>query len=469
MMIESNNDKRRKLLAFCEGTDYGMSANDDRLLADIPKEYCKKEKNGQFHFSSCGFMVLNDTPVIIFPKNFTLAQNDTYESIIESGKTLFKTFVRYRSRKRNTTGWKERYAADSLDKLENNAVTNIDDILYILEDFKRNGYMVRRHDVVSQSRPGRVVWSKTMHRTMPIISHGQVMYPSPYMKSHVRHDEEMVQKIHRYLVAKFRQQWGWLMDLETVNSEPVAPCTDDEARKYLTTELRSCFVQREIDLIRHMLRYYMEKCGKDTNPRSEFMLTTEFEQIWEDVCGAVFGNVRDDYADKIVPQAKFTPAQEINATGKTWHQTPDILCRNDNHFYVLDAKYYPLKPEDAPSDDDQAVTKIRKFPGWADMVKQFVYFYTIRKNVENHISQELVGCKVMRNLLLFPGSFPQLNQTSEKHATYVGDVSLPGIDFGNIELWWLDVRYMLNVYVGNIKQYVSNIESFFQIDENGTN
>ena len=103
------------------------------------------------------------------------------------------------------------------------------------------------------------------------------------------------------------------------------------------------------------------------------------------------------------------------------------------------------------------------------MVKQFVYFYTIRKNVENHISQEFVGCKVMRNLLLFPGSFPQLNQTSEKHATYVGDVSLPGIDFGNIELWWLDVRYMLNVYVGNIKQYVSNIESFFQIDENGTN
>ena len=445
---------------FCEGIDDVIDANDNLLLADIPQEYCKQEKKGQFHFSSCGFMVLEDTPVIIFPKNFPLSQSDTYESVIENGKTLFKTFVRYRSRKRNTKGWKERYSADSLDKQENNAITNIDDILYILEDFKRNGYMVRRHDVFSQSKPGRVIWSKTMHKTMPIINHRQVMYPTPYMKSHVRHDEEMVQKIHRYLVEKLRQQWGWLVDLETVEADPIAPCTDDEAQRYLAAELRSCFVQREIDLIRHMLRYYREKCGKDTNPRSEYLLTTEFEQIWEDVCGVAFDNVRDEYENKIVPQAQFTPAGK-DAPEKKWHQTPDILCRNRKKFYVLDAKYYPLKPEDAPSDDDKSPSKIRNFPGWADMVKQFVYFYTIRKKLENHTCQDLDGCTATRNLLLFPGTFRQTNQRSDKHATYAGKVSLPGIDFGDIELWWLDVRYMLDVYVGNNRQHDSSIESFF--------
>ena len=447
MMIEANNEY--KPIFFREGE----SSSCNSLFADVQKAYYTKENDRKVHFTVCGFLVVNDRPVVIFPKNFPMSKEDN----IENAKTLFKTFARYISRKSKSRGWLESNTSEFMDEFEGDAITCINDILYILDDFKRNGYLVRRHDAISQTRPGRVMWNKTMKKITPVISHRQVIYPLPYMKSRVRHDEEMIQKIHRYLVDKFRHQWGWLVNMEGKTSEPQAPCTDEEAKKYIATELRACFVQREIDLLRRMLRYYRKKIGKNTKTKSEYMLTKEFEYIWEDVCGFCFGNMSKDYKNKLVPVANFEPAEDINIEEeKKWHQRPDILCEvkgeNRKKIYILDAKYYALIPKEAPSDKEEDIAKISNFPSWGDMAKQFMYFYTISKKIKNPTFS------IGKNILLFPG-----NNAQEKK--FAGTVSIPNIDgLGSIELWWLNVKYMLELYVAHTK--IDNIEDFFNIDNN---
>lgn len=425
---------------FREGEPVKVSSND--ILTGY-KDYYAKDKDGKIRFLVCGFLVVDDCPVIIFPKNFPMNIDNAEEDDKENAKILFKTFARYISRKSRSRGWLERHTSESMDEFDGN--TRINDILYILDDFKRNGYLVRRHNVISQTRPGRVMWNKTMQKVTPIISHRQVLYPSPYMKSRVRHDEEMIQKIHRYLVDTFCYQWGWLVDMEGKTAEPQAPCTDEEAKKYIAAELRACFVQREIDLLRRMLRYYRKKIGENTKPRAEYMLTKEFEYIWEDVCSTVFGNVREKNSN-IIPKAEFKPSEGYKE--RSWQQRPDILCKKGNKYYVLDAKYYPLKADETSEVVDGEIMKIHNFPGWADIVKQFVYFYSIKKRLENQKKNETVE----RNLLLFPSYVTELVGRA---------VMLEVEEFGEIELWWLNIKDMLNEYVsGNQK----DVEKCFKLN-----
>ena len=441
-----NKNEKNMFLAFCEGETL-----DDKSLSELGdlKEELKKMPNGCFqytgdnlHFSACGFFTLADCPIIIFPKNFPLKENSSAKEVKDNAKLLLQIFARYRINKSNSAGWKKRPLSDAIDDQDGNVITRINDILYILDDFKRNGYLLRRHDVISPTRPGRVMWNRTMHRVTPLINHHQVIYPNPYMKSRVHYDEEMVQKIHRYLVKKFRNQWGWLVGMERKKTIPKPPCSPVEAEKYIVTELRSCFVQREIDLLRRMLRYYRKKIGKDTEPRDEYMLTTEFEYIWQDVCGIVFGNMYDEYKGQ-VPKAPFVPSLK-NYKNFSWRQKPDILCRKNNKFYVLDAKYYPLKADELPDVIGDDNRKIYNVPGWADIVKQFVYFYSMKKRLENEGNNE----SVERNLLLFP------NDTTE----LAGKAILEDVgEFGEIEFWWLDIKKMFSAYVFDYKYDIENL------------
>ncbi len=438
--------KENIFYAFCEGENLDEKSLDE---LDGLKDKLKEIPNGCFqytsdkqYFSACGFFTLGDCPIIIFPKNFPLKEDSTAEEVKNNAKLLLKTIARYRANKSNSKGWKKRPLSDSLDDQDGNAKTCINDILYILDDFKRNGHLLRRHNLISNTRQGRIMWNRTMHRVTPLINHHQVIYPNPYMKLRAHYDEEIVQKIHRYLVKKFCNQWGWLVGMERNKTLPKPPCSPVEAEKYIVAELRSCFVQREINLLRRMLRYYRQKLGEDTEARDEYMFTTEFEYIWQDVCSVVFGNIYDKCKDKI-PKAPFAPSLK-KYKNFSWRQNPDILCRKNNKFYVLDAKYYPLKADELPDVIGDDNRKIYNVPGWADIVKQFVYFYSMKKRLENVGNNE----SVERNLLLFP------NDTTE----LAGKAILEDVgEFGEIEFWWLDIKKMFSAYVFDYKYDIENL------------
>lgn len=391
----------------------------------------------KFAVSVCGVAVLHDKPVIIFPKGYNLKGKD----IIGEAKLMLHTFTQYLSDKKNE--WEKVRIQENW--TENTAENGLAEVLYILEDYRHNGYIVRKHSRISQKYYGRVLWSKTMQRTQPVFSHRQVIYPEPYMKSEVRTRKELIQKIHRYLVCRFRSIWGWLYDDDfAVSRVPEAPCTDETAVEVLKAELSQTFVQREIELMRSMLRYFQKKTGNQSVQTSELMLTFDFHWIWEHICGEVLGNVYKQVESTLIPQPVFKGIETHNIGG----QIPDIICIRNKRLYVLDAKYY---------------NHWNNIPGWPDYTKQFFYFYTIKELLANLplALSKWEGMKAVANVLLLPESMLE-----ETYPKYLGTVSMPWCtSLGNIQMFLLDIREMMQAYLDRSKCQGVQTKIFTAIDQ----
>lgn len=372
----------------------------------------------QFSISVCGTLVLDDQPVVIFPKGYRLEGKD----ILREAGLMLRTFVQYLSDK--GTEWEKVRMQEH--QAEDSAKNGLPEVLFILDDYRRNGYLVRRQTRISQHHEGRILWSKTMQKTRPLFSHRQVIYPEPYMKSEARTRKELVQQIHRYLVCRFRAVWGWLYDDDFPKERvPAPPCSDETAVGVLKAELRQTFVQREIGLMQCMLRYYQKKTGHKEGQASDLMLTFDFHWIWEHICGQVLGNLYEEVQESLVPQPVFTGIETHTIGG----QIPDILCIRDGRLYVLDAKYYNNR---------------NNIPGWPDYTKQFFYFYTIRERLE-HLPASLPalrGVTAYANALLLPETL------AGGEVRYLGTVSLPWCaTLGRIHLFLLDIHEMMQAYL----------------------
>lgn len=378
----------------------------------------------QFSILVCGATVIHDKPVIIFPKGYNLKG----KNIIQEAKLMLHTFTQYLSDKKSE--WEKVRIQENW--TEDTAENGLAEILYILNDYRQNGYLIRKHMRISQKYYGRVLWSKTMQRTDPVFSHRQAVYTNPFMKSEVRTRKELIQKIHRHLVCRFRSVWGWLYDDDFAASRvPKAPCSDEMAVKVLKAELRQTFAQREIELMRCMLRYYQKKTGNKSGQSSEMMLTFDFHWIWEHICGEVLGNVYKQIESTLIPQPVFKGIETHNIGG----QIPDIICIRDKRLYVLDAKYY---------------NHWNNIPGWPDYTKQFFYFYTIQERLA-HLPMELAkwdGVKAVANVLLLPEA-----TSGETYPKYLGTVSMPWCtSLGNIQLFLLNIHEIMQAYLDRSKR-----------------
>lgn len=396
------------------------------------------------HIPFCGFFisrredqggVQKEEPVVIFPKNYPISTDMDFGEVKRAAKLLLDTFRYYRYRKSDTSGWQDRETETDKELLK--ASIRVDNILAILEDFKENGYLYRKHRVISQTKPGRIMWNKTIQKSGSIISRRQIFYPTPYMVSNMRHDEEMVQKIHRYLVWKLVKDWGWLTDISVNLPKEAEPCSAKEAKRILIQELSNCFIQREIDLLRRMINYYENQGNENANQKEDFLLTKEFEQIWENVCGYVLHNEYAQLQDD-VPEAKFIPSKGFDGRNP-WQQEPDILCqpnknKKEKELYILDAKYYSNV----------------KTLGWGDVRKQIIYELSLR-----HLTVEgKPKYDIKANALLLPGKWG-----GDKSWKYYGEIKFEGIsEVRHIQLWYLNVCDMLEAYVGR-KEFA--VKEFF--------
>ena len=96
-------------------------------------------------------------------------------------------------------------------------------------------------------------------------------------------------------------------------------------------------------------------------------------------------------ANNIMPN----PFWQVNDKSIKTSQIPDVMLRNKNQLYIIDAKYYTL------------YKNLKGLPGWGDLVKQFFYLYTLKDRVDN--------IREMFNIFVFPG-------TSNEIIKYYGKV-----------------------------------------------
>lgn len=361
-----NKDNLRRY-CFVESKEYVLDNYrwiPEKLMLD-GNIVTKKER--VFSFNLTGFLVHENDIYIIFPKNHKIPDN--YGMLLNHIQTLAGVLLRYQNE-------------GSLQEKENDLHGDVDGMvpegiassLWIIRDYVEYGFIQRQvqRKVYSGSN---IDWSRTIKTTHPIITSSGTAYFDPvYRKTSVDYNN-MIYFLHRYVVQKSFQKFGWILgynsfEMESFNNE--LPCDVELAVYLLNKELDSTFNDREIILIKSLIDFIQGSDRVDQKTTLDTLSTNYFHNVWEAMCGFVFQNHYHSLK-KYIPK----PIWHLHdgSTDST-HQRPDILFVENSMLYILDAKYYNIP---------------KSLPGWYDLVKQFFYGYSLKHKFPK-----------MHNVLIFP-------------------------------------------------------------------
>lgn len=369
-----------------------------------------------FKFKFTGILIINDIPVIVFPKNYKVPTES--KDMIEQVNTLIRVFLRYRNEPMHEIDENIFLFGDNN---YNNA--RITTAIRIIEDYRIYGYLHREQGVNSTTRKGRIDWAATVNKTIPVINHNRAVYSTPIIKCSMVDNENIVYKLHRYVVSQCVKMWGWLfsVNLSKKMEYEKLPCSITEAVFLLQLELRAVYVQREIAVIKMMISYLTAQSGCEKEYNKEILGTQYFSFIWESICGYLFNN-KYSMLSSLVPQAEW----ESDIVSGRISQRPDIFVYDEGRLYILDAKYYNFKSN---------------LPGWHDVVKQLFYRHTVIINLRKEKGRRILPKYTqVKNTFLFPGDEDELLQ-------YIGRVFVNEIDdLGEVKAFAINQKRAMQTY-----------------------
>ncbi|WP_449540442.1 LlaJI family restriction endonuclease [Ferdinandcohnia sp. Marseille-Q9671] len=394
---------------FVELEEYPFERYKEKIPTELfVRGFCVLEDKTLL-FKCTGFIVSQNNIFVVFPKGYVFPRDE--QSLKVHIRLLIDVLTKY---SRNST----------LNPIESSLLRGIGEntsyigaAFWLIRDYFDNGILdFQRHEyVLNQST--NINWPRTIKHINPVISNKRPIYLDLVTKKHIMYDH-LITQIHQYAVEKCLKQYGWLFDYdEEHGNESDLPCDEDTAVFYLELEAQRTFQERKSNLFLHLKEFIL---GSHTQSKESITtyVTPYFHTVWEKICHSLFSDANDMSLPKL-PH----PYWNVNSQVAKTEQIPDIMFRDRNRLYILDAKYYRIKY--APL----------KLPGWGDLVKQFFYRHTLLTNKEDEIE----------NIFLFPG---QTNQDVE----YLGFAAVDGIQsLGRINGYTIDIVKAMESYVNNRK------------------
>lgn len=376
---------------------------------DIADELIKKDLNG-FEFKITGFIITCNKPLIIFPKNYHIPSN--HEQIKKECMTLLQVILKYRMEKFHVPEEMQLLFGD-----ENHSTGRIVSSIELIEDYLRNGFIIKKREIVSSKKIGYTDWNATVNKLTPVITHGKPIYLQPVKRNKVYDTDNLLTKIHKWVINDCICTWGWLFGIDENILEIANPYDSQLMINVLKNELIKTFIQRDVSVIKNLINYIEAKHGSEKVTSYNTMATPYFNLIWESICAFVYSN---EYANlsKWVAQ----PVWDGPIILKNISQRPDILFVNYKTFYILDAKYYDYH---------------NTIPGWHDVVKQLFYKFTIESKLRNSGNKTIESYE---NVLIFP-------ENSKNDFTYLGRVYVDGVmDLGEVKAFAINTKCAMEAY-----------------------
>lgn len=405
-----------EVLVFSEGAEYLCNEYMDLIHAFENNAAIINIKGSLFSFKLTGFLIFNNTPVVVFPKNF----ETTGDSFKQDAAILLRVLLRYRMESIHTSEENQ-----FLNGSETNSNGRIVAAVVLLNDFQTYGYLKRTERIKTTYAKGNIDWAATVNRKHPVISQRRLYYTDPVIRQNVEDVNNIVIQIHKAVISECLQLWGWMMGLSSNDISCKMPCDDEKAVRILKNELLVTYANREIEVLRNMIAYLQCKTGKRKYVHFELLATPFFYYVWEYICGHIFEN---QYAAMLPVVAK--PVWKNCPVKHNVSQRPDILFINGKGFFILDAKYYDYN---------------NSLPGWNDVAKQLLYKYTIENNKSVKAMKILEKTDRLYNAFIFP-------QNDTTKTVYIGTVAVEDVaDLGEIHAFAINTRLAMYAYASGEK------------------
>lgn len=353
----------------------------DNLLEICSVELDKKS-NG---ITSIGINVTNKGIKVVFPRGYNLSQDNS--SIRKDILLLIKVLDKYKSRKKGKI----------FDENKDDIGSGIGDkfpiktALWLLSDYENNGLFNEYIHKYKVDKKGNIHWARTIKTQTPYINNNKNLVYTDFIIREKNNDlNNKIILIHKAIIENCINSLGWLYPHINIAKGNKLPFSKNVCMNILKKE----FVVSNLDSKKQLIKNMMEFLEFSNDENDKFQLaeykTDYFMNIWEEMLNVVFGN--EDPKD-YYPKAKWNIGGKESVEASNLR--PDIILRDENIVYVLDAKYYKYGITGNVSD----------LPQSSDITKQMLYssYIVTNYNIDEAYDAFLIpydgSCKGVFNLI----------------------------------------------------------------------
>ncbi|MDO4221879.1 MAG: LlaJI family restriction endonuclease [Akkermansia sp.] len=251
----------------------------------------------------------------------------------------------------------------------------------LVSDYVENGVYRDDEHVDEINGKGRILWQRTIQKTLPFIQDGEPIYMELHTRRKREDDQNFFTRMHHYLA---HQAWSALhtVRLDSLLSLPDIPAPEDSDSDFSEKEymldsihagLSQQFDSRRRYLLQLMERFLDRKEETFSNGFHTFG-KTEFHTVWEEACRAAFGMEKSTTSmmEASKPHWQFVGAPNV------FHGSAleaDMVKVDGRKLTILDAKYY------VPDSSKTAKEIVAAMPGIGDIIKQQLYELALRKTL----------------------------------------------------------------------------------------
>lgn len=425
-------EKKRGIYFFSEKENINSDAVHQDL---INRGYCSYKDN-QIKFNASGFIIHKNNAYIIFPTGMQL--KSSFEENKRNMALLLNVFYKYIDMSKDLRELQEIFEDTEGDELQFFSTA-----MWLLRDYLQYGYYRKKIKTIQNNTSHRVHWNRTINTKNPIFQEGQPIYYDLVTVRELHDLENIIYQIHQYVIGYSHYLFGWLLNisLEHEFNEENFPCNINQAIQVLYSELHKTNQDREIKLLKAIIRFLEGIEESNKIDRLFTMVTKSFHSIWEKICSEIFENQYNDL-QYLLPCPVWA---NVNSIVPFNRQIADIMFVEDEILYILDAKYYNTK---------------NNVPGWHDMVKQFYYYLSISENIR--LNYQNIKFNKIRNIFIFPG------ECKDQEIKYFGRVDIVNCKtLGEIMAFNIDTQTAFQVYLNYYtSEYRNNLINYFKHPNN---
>lgn len=413
-------------------------------------------KNEQYYFQYVGLIGLKDGRILsVLPKCISNDILNDKDECAQYTKNILNAIEKYNHKRFDDIFT---YNLD-IEKEENNF--NLFALYdFLIADYLEYGIYRETKEVYEENGDNEIDWEYTLEvETGYITKKKQPVYLKYYDITAIDNNNNLIQEVHKFLLNKassYFQDIPFFMDskpiLEFYCKIDIGVENQDRIIYLIEKVLRRTFNQRKIRLLNLLLLILRKNLHSQQDGINLYGIMS-FRSIWEDMCKVLFNNLylEDSKYKKVIKKLtapKYSLVKDLQGKKDGSPLIPDVVTKYKDTFFVIDAKYYNISIQASDIDDEitndievkdnesSQLDKLQGFlPGTYDLLKQIIYMEAFLKEKE-----ELeIDAQKVRNIFIIPSIEDR----------FIGKVGMELFLEKDIELWLMDVKKALELYLAN--------------------
>ncbi len=293
------------------------------MRREFELKYIYPQTKGEY--DRIGLQIKDGEPVFLFPCKYPDPWDDDARK--QDMLNILRIVDRYKSQKKVH------------DSFEEERKFPFDAYIWIIKDYIENWYYVENETEYTKIWNWKIDWKRTIKNNKIYVWLKNIIY-SELIKKRVTYDSEnIITSIHHFCVNEAIDKMWWYFWLTNQLGENIPLMERSSMIQILQSEYIKTFIDSKKRLLLNMIRM-LEWLDNNFKNSTRFDISTkDFEDVFEQLLRKQFWTVDESNFNPTAQYYLLQPDWSYNKR-PAWDLIPDVILKDNNDIYVIDAKYY---------------------------------------------------------------------------------------------------------------------------------